>query len=281
MEASSPGAPFGEGTETPSGSRSPLPPLPPPPMPVAGGPAGRPELEEGREGRGQPEVVLDRVGRGARHPPRGDRHLRVAREERRSRASSPTPPWSRTCATGAAPGGREEALRRRQVRREPGQVPAGPVAQPEQPGGAPVRADGGERRQDEEEEEQRKSQAAQLVEAARTAPDEGRNDEALAKAGRSSPVDGANADAIAIRDEATRKIAEAKVADEPQAEEREGQGGQAAKVKPTARPRPARPAPPAPAPAPASAAAAPRPPRPRPCGLSSTRRSRRDTSWSR
>ena len=44
--------------------------------------------------------------------------------------------------------GRAEALRGRQVRREPREIPPGPRAQPQQHGGPQVRADGGERRQE-------------------------------------------------------------------------------------------------------------------------------------
>ena len=44
--------------------------------------------------------------------------------------------------------GRAEALRGGQVRREPREVPSGPHAQPQQPGGSQVRADGRERGQE-------------------------------------------------------------------------------------------------------------------------------------
>jgi len=104
-----------------------------------------------------------------------------------------------------------------------------------------------------QDEEQKKAQTAQMVEAARTALNEGRDEEALAKAGEILTVDGANADAIAIRDEADKKITEAKVAAE--AAKRKAartKESQAAKAKPTAVPAPSTAQHTAPAPAPAA-----------------------------
>jgi tetratricopeptide (TPR) repeat protein len=106
-----------------------------------------------------------------------------------------------------------------------------------------------------QEEEQRKTQAAQMVEAARTALNEGRNDEALAKAGEILAIDGSNADAIAIRDEANKKIDEAKVAAEAaKRKSAKAKEAQAAKAKPTAAPAPSTASKAAPAPAPAAGA---------------------------
>jgi tetratricopeptide (TPR) repeat protein len=64
------------------------------------------------------------------------------------------------------------------------------------------------------QEQQKIQQAAQLVEAAKTALAEGRFDEAKAKAEEILALDASNADALAIRDEADKKITEARVAAE-------------------------------------------------------------------
>jgi hypothetical protein len=65
-----------------------------------------------------------------------------------------------------------------------------------------------------EEETQKKQQAAQLVEAAKSALADGKNEEAKQKAEEVLALDASNADALSVRDEADRKITETKVAAE-------------------------------------------------------------------
>jgi serine/threonine protein kinase len=61
-----------------------------------------------------------------------------------------------------------------------------------------------------QQEESKKQETAQGIETARTALAEGRNEDAKARAEEILAADSANTDAIAIRDEADKKIAEAK-----------------------------------------------------------------------
>ncbi len=65
-----------------------------------------------------------------------------------------------------------------------------------------------------QQEQARVQQAAQLVDGAKTALAEGRNEQARAKAEEILALDASNADALAIRDEADKKIAESRVAAE-------------------------------------------------------------------
>ena len=254
MEASSPGAPFGEGTD-PERLPLPLPPLPPPP--VRGGAAGAPQdWKKVAKAEVNPRwfwivsaaalgILLAVIGifvlraKSVSKPSvEPDAAMEQDVRDRRQALEDGKKLFSA--------GKYEESLAKfRQVlSRSPNNQEARQYAQ--------MAENAVKTKQDEE---QRKSQATQMVEAARTALNEGRNDEALAKAGEILTVDGANADAIAIRDEASRKIAEAKVADEAaKRKNAKAKEAQAAKLKPTAAPAPSTAAHAAPAPAPATAA---------------------------
>jgi len=256
MEASSPGAPFGEGTDPERlPPPLPLPPLPPPP--VRGAAAGAPQdWKKVAKAEVNPKwfwivsaaalgILLAVIGifvlraKSVSKPSvEPDAAMEQDVRDRRQALEDGKKLFSA--------GRYEESLAKfRQVlSRSPNNQEARQYAQ--------MAENAVKTKQDDE---QRKSQAAQMVEAARTALNEGRNDEALAKAGEILTVDGANADAIAIRDEASRKIAEAKVADEAaKRKNAKAKEAQAAKLKPTAAPAPSTAAHTAPAPAPATAA---------------------------
>ena len=65
-----------------------------------------------------------------------------------------------------------------------------------------------------QQEQQKAQETAQMVEAAKSALAEGRNEEASKKAGEILALNPTNADALSIRDDAGKKIAEAKIAAE-------------------------------------------------------------------
>ena len=95
----------------------------------------------------------------------------------------------------AGPGGRQEALRRRQVRPEPGVVASGARPQPRQPAGAPVRPDGRERASGRAEEQAKERAGGRRVAAARAALSESRYEEAVRKAEEALALDAGNAEA--------------------------------------------------------------------------------------
>ncbi len=90
-----------------------------------------------------------------------------------------------------------------------------------------------------QDEDQRRQQAAGLVESARTLLNDGKNEEARQKAEEALGLDASNADAPSIRDEADRKITEARVAAEAAARKK---GAKAAKDAQAARKKEAAPA---------------------------------------
>ncbi len=90
-----------------------------------------------------------------------------------------------------------------------------------------------------QDETDRKKQAADLVASAKTALADGRNEEARAQVDEALRLDAANPDAPALRDEADRKIAEAKVAAEAAARKKGAKAkDQQAKKGPVAPPSP-------------------------------------------
>ena len=109
-----------------------------------------------------------------------------------------------------------------------------------------------------QQEQQQVQLAAQLVGAAKTALAEGRFDEAKAKAEEILALDASNADALATRDEADRKIAEAKTAAEARKkaartkEQQLARKSAAPSPPPVSRPAAAAPVQQGPAPAPVS-----------------------------
>jgi serine/threonine protein kinase/tetratricopeptide (TPR) repeat protein len=259
MEASSPGAPFGEGTAPGSDT---LPPLPPPPPPAGPGarPAGAPQdWKKMAKAEVNPKwfwivsaaalgVLLVVVGlfalraKSASKPTvEPDAAMEQDVKDRRQALDEGKKLF--------ADGKYEESLAKfRQVlSRSPNNQEARQYAQMAE---SAVKT--------KQDEEQKKAQAAQAVEAARAALSEGRNEEALAKAGEILAIDGANADAIAIRDEADKKITEAKVAAEAaKRKAAKAKESQAAKAKPTAAPAPSTAAHAGPAPAPAGGSSSP------------------------
>ncbi len=80
-----------------------------------------------------------------------------------------------------------------------------------------------------QQEQQKVQQAAQLVDGAKAALSEGRNDDAKAAAEQILALDASNADALAIRDEADRKVAEARAAAEAKKKIARGKEQQLAK----------------------------------------------------
>ena len=80
-----------------------------------------------------------------------------------------------------------------------------------------------------QQEQQKVQQAAQLVDGAKAALAEGRNDDAKAAAEQILALDASNADALAIRDEADRKVTEARAAAEAKKKIARGKEQQLAK----------------------------------------------------
>jgi serine/threonine protein kinase len=108
-----------------------------------------------------------------------------------------------------------------------------------------------------QQEQQKVQQAAQLVDGAKAALAEGRNDDAKAAAEQILALDASNADALAIRDEADRKVTEARAAAEAKKKIARGKEQQLAKknlVAPSPGPVAGRAAAPPPSQGPAPAA---------------------------
>ena len=93
--------------------------------------------------------------------------------------------------------------------------------------------------QAEQAQTEHKKQAADLVTAAKTALADGKNEEARQKADEALGVDANNSDAAAVRDEADKKIAEAKVAAEAAARKKAPKPKEQVAKKGAAAPAPA------------------------------------------
>ena len=185
----------------------------------------------------------------------------------------------------AGPRGRQAPLRRRQVRREPGEVPPGPdAAAPTTRRRASTPRWPRTRSTATSRSRRGNSRPAQLGRVgAKTALAEGRNEQARAKAEEILALTPSNADALAIRDEADKKIAESEGRRRRQEEGGQGQGAAGRQEEPgrsrppsrtaatSARlPPPSKSAPPAPVPGNATLRLA-----------FESRRFRKATSWSR